>query len=188
MEYSRRGFGDVSRATHFVPQSQREQFLHRGIKEQWEMLKLPAGAEEVERLRLLLGNPGTSRAFNSAVDTATNAVEEQRKVRAEFDTLAAEIERLRNLAHAGESLSPDALRTEVLAILRSLPGEPLRTRIATESAEPEPLLASAGEALSRAEVAAGADDLRVASAEALLRQWSALREKTGRVCRPEGRP
>lgn len=164
--------------THFVPQSQREQFLHRAIKEQWEMLKLPAGAEEVERLRLLLGNPGTSRAFNSAVDAAAKALAEQRKVCAEFDTLATETDRLRNLAHAGESIAPEALRREVAAVLGSLPSKPLRAgEIAIELAEPEALLAAAGDALSRAEVAASADQLRLANAEALLRQWSDLREK-----------
>lgn len=158
--------------THFVPQSQREQFLHREIKEQWEMLKLPAGAEEVEKLRLLLGNPGTSRAFNAAVEAAAEALDEQRRVRVEFDALAAELERLRALANAGESLPPDDLRAEVLSILQSLPGEPLR-----ELPEPEPLLALAGEALSRSEVGAGSDALRVAPAETLLRQWNDLREK-----------
>jgi exonuclease SbcC len=164
--------------THFAPQSQREQFLHREIKEQWEMLKLPAGAEEVERLRLLLGNPGTSRAFNSAVEAATKALEEQRKLRVEFDALAAEITRLRSLAHAGESLSPDALRIEVSAILLTLLGEPVQVgEIAPESAEPEPLLAAAGETLSRAEVATRTDELRIATAESLLQQWRALREK-----------
>jgi exonuclease SbcC len=160
--------------THFVPQSQRVQFLHQNFGEQWEMLKLPAGAEELERLRLLLGNQGVSRAFNAAVEAVAKAIDERRKMQKEFETLAKELDELRNLAQAGASMAPDNLRQELASIQNSLSQKEITDE---QAAQPESLLAVVGESLAYAEARLAHAKLRIEPAKALLAQWSELRGK-----------
>ena len=102
--------------THILPQSPQVRFSQRDAKEQWEMLKVPAGVERFDTLALKLSSQALQGEFDRAIETIGKSVVDQRAILVRWDERQKEVERLRALATGRASLTRQEIANRALRL------------------------------------------------------------------------
>ena len=160
--------------THILPQSPQVRFSQRDPKEQWEMLKVPAGVERLDTLALRLSGQALQGEFDRVIETIGKSVADQRAVVVRWDDRQKEIERLRALATGHASLT----RQEIQTRARRLQERWLRPSKGGRSASGD--LAQSfrqlGSQFATQKQRIATAEVRVAIALRIVQEWNGLQE------------
>ena len=112
--------GAYLKLTHILPQSDSESFLKHGESKRWELLKGPAGVDQVEDIRLLLKGQKLRNNFNNKIREVESKKDLLLNKKQQWETMLKELERLKELATMQAVIDPSQLEAELAKICEEI--------------------------------------------------------------------
>ncbi|MGJ8649497.1 MAG: AAA family ATPase [Opitutaceae bacterium] len=112
--------GAYLKLTHLLPQSDTESFLKYGENKQWELLKGPAGVDQVEDIRRLLKGQKLRNNFNAKIREVEQKKDQLMIKKQQWETMLEEFDRLNELATMKAACDPNQLEAELVEICKEI--------------------------------------------------------------------
>ena len=171
--------------THILPQCPQIRFSQRDPKEQWEMLKVPAGVERLDTLAVRLSGQALQGEFDRSVEVVGKSIVDHQAVIDRWKSMQTEVERLTAIAAGRASLTRQEIEVALLWLQerwqprRSPGGEGLAAETLARSFQ------QIGSRLAAEKQRLAALEARIGSGMQIVQEWNDLAQglATARLAR-----